>query len=124
MERRRKRHVIKWEWVKGHSGDTWNERADKLADEGREMSTSPAEAPQERERKPKPKGNPPGELRTVGGVRGVIIRSQRNEEGETKPDAVGMPQQESHTANNTPRRHRNPRKEGKRGDNWRTGEGG
>ena len=32
----KKRHVINWEWVKGHSGDTWNERADKLADEGRE----------------------------------------------------------------------------------------
>ena len=66
-----KRHVIKWEWVKGHSGDTWNERADKLADEGREMSTSPAEAPRKREGKPRPKGNPPGDLRTVGGVRGV-----------------------------------------------------
>lgn len=28
------RHTIRWHWVKGHAGDEWNERADKLANEG------------------------------------------------------------------------------------------
>ena len=28
------RHSIKWEWVKGHSGDEKNERADELARKG------------------------------------------------------------------------------------------
>ena len=29
-----KRHTIEWHWVKGHNGDTFNERADQLANEG------------------------------------------------------------------------------------------
>lgn len=28
------RHTVKWEWVKGHSGDPGNERADALANRG------------------------------------------------------------------------------------------
>jgi ribonuclease HI len=28
------RHEIKWRWVKGHSGDPLNERADMLARKG------------------------------------------------------------------------------------------
>jgi len=27
-------HTVEWEWVKGHSGDTWNEHVDKLAVKG------------------------------------------------------------------------------------------
>lgn len=30
------RHHITWIWVKGHSGDEWNEKADRLAAKGRE----------------------------------------------------------------------------------------
>lgn len=32
-------HVIAWHWVKGHSGDPGNERADKLANRGVESLT-------------------------------------------------------------------------------------
>ncbi len=31
-----KPHEIEWKWVRGHSGDEMNERADRLATEGRE----------------------------------------------------------------------------------------
>ena len=30
-----------WEWVKGHSNHVWNDRADALADEGREEMEMP-----------------------------------------------------------------------------------
>lgn len=34
------RHTIHWVWVKGHSGDPGNERADQLANRGVEMARS------------------------------------------------------------------------------------
>jgi ribonuclease HI len=37
-------HRIEWKWVKGHSGNHGNDRADKLANLGIEMLTSQAEA--------------------------------------------------------------------------------
>ena len=37
------RHVIDWRWVKGHSGDPGNERADQLANEG--MARARAQRP-------------------------------------------------------------------------------
>lgn len=33
-------HKIKWQWVKGHAGDPMNERADTLAVEARDETTS------------------------------------------------------------------------------------
>lgn len=30
-------HTIEWHWVKGHSGDVHNERADALANQGLEQ---------------------------------------------------------------------------------------
>ncbi|MEP7019149.1 MAG: ribonuclease HI [Pseudonocardiales bacterium] len=35
------RHDIDWRWVKGHSGDVGNERADALANAGAAMSVAP-----------------------------------------------------------------------------------
>ncbi len=29
------RHTVHWHWVRGHAGDTFNERADQLAEQGR-----------------------------------------------------------------------------------------
>lgn len=34
LDAARDRHVVRWHWVKGHAGDTENERADELAREG------------------------------------------------------------------------------------------
>lgn len=31
------RHEVSFRWVKGHSGDPWNERVDRLANIGRRM---------------------------------------------------------------------------------------
>ncbi|MGB4594381.1 MAG: ribonuclease HI [Anaerolineaceae bacterium] len=31
LDKELQRHEIKWEWVKGHAGNTYNERADQLA---------------------------------------------------------------------------------------------
>ncbi len=33
-----KRHEVEWHWVRGHSGDPMNERADRLATEARERA--------------------------------------------------------------------------------------
>ncbi len=34
LDEESKRHHIQWLWVQGHSGDKWNERADRLANQG------------------------------------------------------------------------------------------
>jgi ribonuclease HI len=34
LDEARRRHEVKWKWVKGHSGDEMNERADQLANRG------------------------------------------------------------------------------------------
>ena len=39
------RHSIEWRWVKGHSGDHGNERADALANDGAALAISGAATP-------------------------------------------------------------------------------
>lgn len=34
LDQARKRHSVRWHWVKGHAGHEGNERADQLANEG------------------------------------------------------------------------------------------
>jgi ribonuclease HI len=36
LEAARDRHTVRWHWVKGHSGDHFNERADELVREARD----------------------------------------------------------------------------------------
>jgi ribonuclease HI len=31
LSRQIERHDVRWRWLRGHSGDRWNERADRLA---------------------------------------------------------------------------------------------
>ena len=38
----KKRVAVSWRWVKGHSGERWNERADELAGKGAAMAPPPA----------------------------------------------------------------------------------
>ncbi len=48
LEAARDMHTVRWHWVKGHSGDHFNERADQLVHEAREEITqgaNPALAP-------------------------------------------------------------------------------
>jgi len=51
LDERAARHVIDWRWVKGHSGDFGNERADALANAGAARFTGSA---------PVRPGSPPG----------------------------------------------------------------
>ena len=39
LDVQRLRNTVEWRWVKGHSGDPGNERADALANRGVEMSS-------------------------------------------------------------------------------------
>ena len=38
LDQARMRHVVRWHWVKGHSGNPGNEKADKLANQGIEQA--------------------------------------------------------------------------------------
>jgi ribonuclease HI len=44
LDAARTQHHIEWKWVKGHSGDTGNDRADKLANLGIDSLPNQAEA--------------------------------------------------------------------------------
>jgi ribonuclease HI len=40
LDAARSRHTVRWHWVKGHSGDAYNERADELVREARDALIS------------------------------------------------------------------------------------
>ena len=40
LDAARDRHTVQWHWVKGHSGDVYNERADELVREARDALRS------------------------------------------------------------------------------------
>ncbi len=40
LDAARSRHTVRWHWVKGHSGDQFNERADELVREARDALRS------------------------------------------------------------------------------------
>jgi ribonuclease HI len=66
-----KRHDIEWQWVKGHTGDIGNERADRLAAQGvpqpreEERDTPPARVPLRR--RTTGRGSPHGPIQDRGG---------------------------------------------------------
>ena len=59
LEAARNLHTVRWHWVKGHSGDHYNERADELVHEARQdvkhgadpARVSPHETPAPQKRK-------------------------------------------------------------------------
>ena len=40
LDAARNRHTVRWHWVKGHSGDLYNDRADELVREARDEMRS------------------------------------------------------------------------------------
>lgn len=46
LESELQRHLVEWQWVRGHSGDHWNERADALASAAIGRSTGMVEDPE------------------------------------------------------------------------------
>ena len=60
-----RRHQITWHWVKGHAGDRYNERVDRLATEARSAPTTPIPSRRSRSacrRCPAAQGDGPREL--------------------------------------------------------------
>jgi ribonuclease HI len=40
LDEQRQKHAINWKWVRGHAGNTFNERVDQLATQAREQQLS------------------------------------------------------------------------------------